>query len=71
MKFSSFIAVAAVALFGTAFTQASVANHGPPHAAATASAAIPTSDGEVRKVDKQQGKVTLKHGPYPTSTCLP
>jgi len=63
MKFSSFIAVAAVALSVAAFTQTSVADHGPPHPAATAAAAVPTSDGEVRKVDKQQGKVTLKHGP--------
>ena len=23
----------------------------------------PTTDGEVRKIDKEQGKVTLKHGP--------
>jgi Cu/Ag efflux protein CusF len=29
------------------------------HALATA----PTTDGEVRKVDKEQGKVTLRHGP--------
>jgi Cu(I)/Ag(I) efflux system protein CusF len=27
------------------------------------SAAAPTSDGEVRKIDKEQGKLTLKHGP--------
>lgn len=27
-----------------------------------APAAAPTTDGEVRKVDKEQGKVTLKHG---------
>ena len=26
-------------------------------------AQTPMSDGEVRKVDKEQGKVTLKHGP--------
>jgi Cu(I)/Ag(I) efflux system periplasmic protein CusF len=26
-------------------------------------AAVPQSDGEVRKVDKEQGKVTLRHGP--------
>jgi Cu/Ag efflux protein CusF len=25
--------------------------------------AAPSSDGEVRKIDKEQGKVTLKHGP--------
>ena len=24
---------------------------------------LPMADGEVRKVDKEQGKVTLKHGP--------
>jgi Cu(I)/Ag(I) efflux system protein CusF len=33
------------------------------HAAHHATAAAPTADGEVRKVDKEQGKVTLKHGP--------
>ena len=25
--------------------------------------AAPVTDGEVRKIDKEQGKVTLKHGP--------
>lgn len=33
------------------------------HATHHATAAAPTTDGEVRKVDKGQGKVTLKHGP--------
>ena len=28
-----------------------------------APAAAPTTEGEVRKVDKEQGKVTIKHGP--------
>lgn len=28
-----------------------------------ATAAVPLSDGEVRKVDREQGKVTLRHGP--------
>ena len=32
-------------------------------AAATASAPQPMSSGEVRKVDKSAGKVTIKHGP--------
>lgn len=36
----------------------SAADHSAHHAAASA----PTTDGEVRKVDKEQGKVTLKHG---------
>jgi Cu/Ag efflux protein CusF len=39
---------------------ASDADHAAHHP--TASAA-PTTDGEVRKIDKEQGKVTLKHGP--------
>ena len=38
---------------------ASVADHAAHHPATGA----PTTDGEVRKVDKEQGKVTLKHGP--------
>ena len=39
-------------------TQAPAVDHGAHHA----TAAAPTTDGEVRKVDKEQGKVTLKHG---------
>jgi Cu/Ag efflux protein CusF len=38
---------------------ASAVDHATHHAAAGA----PTTDGEVRKIDKEQGKVTLKHGP--------
>jgi Cu(I)/Ag(I) efflux system periplasmic protein CusF len=33
------------------------------HAAHHPTAAAPATDGEVRKIDKQQGKVTLQHGP--------
>ena len=33
-----------------------------PPAAAAASAAVPMAEGEVRKVDKAQSKITLKHG---------
>lgn len=33
----------------------------PP--AVSAAAASPRSEGEVRKIDKTQGKVTLRHGP--------
>jgi Cu(I)/Ag(I) efflux system protein CusF len=33
------------------------------HSARDAAASAPTTDGEVRKIDKEQGKVTLKHGP--------
>ena len=39
----------------------SSADHSAHHAPA-ASTAAPATDGEVRKVDKEQGKLTLKHG---------
>lgn len=32
---------------------------------ASALQAAPLVDGEVRKVDKEQGKLTLRHGPIP------
>ena len=38
-------------------------SHGKPAAAAKSSAPADFADGEVRKVDKEAGKVTIKHGP--------
>ena len=61
MKLSSLVAVAALSLSGAAFAQST--DHSAHHAPAASAAAAPTADGEVRKVDKEQGKVTLKHGP--------
>lgn len=56
MKFTHIILAAALATtFGV---QAQTAP-----AASAATQAGPQSDGEVRKVDKEQGKVTLRHGP--------
>jgi Cu(I)/Ag(I) efflux system periplasmic protein CusF len=43
-------------------TPASSADH-TAHHPATATAAAPQSDGEVRKIDLAQAKVTLRHGP--------
>ena len=64
MKLFSLVSVAALSMFGTAFAQTSTPDHAAHHpAAASAAAVAPTSDGEVLKVDKEQGKVTLKHGP--------
>ena len=63
MKIASLIAVASLALSGSAFAQASAADHAAHHPSAAASAASPNTDGEVRKVDKDQGKLTLRHGP--------
>jgi Cu(I)/Ag(I) efflux system protein CusF len=48
-----------MALGAHAQTAASAAEHAAHHP----TAAEPITDGEVRKIDKEQGKVTLKHGP--------
>lgn len=58
--------VVALALIGVspamlAQTNEHTAHHSPQGTAASA----PTSEGEVRKVDKEQGKITLRHGPIP------
>lgn len=60
MKLSSLIAT--VALVATGATFAQTTDHSAHHAPAASTAAAPATDGEVRKVDKEQGKVTLKHG---------
>ncbi|EWS55976.1 MULTISPECIES: copper-binding protein [unclassified Methylibium] len=65
MKLYSLVVGTAMTLSGAAFAQTSTADHSAHHppAASAAAAATATSEGEVRKVDKEQGKVTLKHGP--------
>lgn len=65
MKFTHIITIAAfasaAAFAGNAQAQAaSAADHSAHH---PATSAAPESDGEVRKVDTEQGKVTLRHGP--------
>ena len=42
---------------------ASAADHSAHHGPAGSSVQAPKSEGEVRKVDLAQGKVTLRHGP--------
>ncbi|MCY4755041.1 copper-binding protein [Pelomonas aquatica] len=56
-KLTQMLAAAALAL--AAHAQAQTA----PVANATATAAAPQSEGEVRKIDRAQGKLTLRHGP--------
>ncbi|MGZ5179440.1 MAG: copper-binding protein [Ramlibacter sp.] len=53
------------ALAASAQAQPSATDHQAHHAgsAVEAPAAAPLSEGEVRKVDLAQGKVTLRHGP--------
>lgn len=41
------------------------ANHAAHHDDTKANATTPMSEGEVRRVDKANGKVTIKHGPLP------
>lgn len=62
MKITHLIAaLGLIVAFGThaQTAPASAADHAAHHA----TTAAPTTDGEVRKIDKEQGKVTLKHGP--------
>lgn len=61
MKLSDFIALAALLAAGPAFAQAN--DHSAHHAPPAASAATAPTDGEVRKIDKAQGQLTLRHGP--------
>ena len=65
MKLSAFIAAAAAAaaLLGTGPVFAQANDHAAHHAPAASAAPATTTDGEVRQVDKAQGKITLKHGP--------
>jgi Cu/Ag efflux protein CusF len=60
MRIVHVLAAAALGLSASAFAQST--DHATHHAAA-ASAATPEVDGEVRKIDKELGKLTLKHGP--------
>ncbi|MBL0726499.1 copper-binding protein [Piscinibacter sp. HJYY11] len=49
MKFASLFAAAGLAVSAAVFAQTTA----------------PLVDGEVRKIDKEQGKITLKHAPIP------
>lgn len=64
MRATMTLLLAATVASSAAFAQGS-SEHQSHHAAgaATTSPAAAMSDGEVRKVDKEQRKITLKHGP--------
>ncbi len=59
------IAIAATALFGatTLMSQSSLAQSTMNHGTMPMTEAHVLSDGEVRKIDKEAGKITIKHGP--------
>jgi Cu/Ag efflux protein CusF len=62
MKLTHALAVAAFAFaFATAAQAQSATDHAAHHAP-TASATTAMAAGEVRKIDKEQAKLTLKHG---------
>jgi len=64
MKAKYTVAIAAALIAASAGAQQTPpgGNHDAHHAP-TAAATAPQSEGEVRKVDLEQGKVTLRHGP--------
>ena len=53
---------ALLALITTALVQSALANHVPNHSTAS-SPASSMSEGEVRRVDKEAKKLTIRHGP--------
>lgn len=63
MKLFFLITVAALSISSASVAQTSAAEHAAHHGPAASATATPNSAGEVRKVDVEQGKVTLKHGP--------
>jgi Cu(I)/Ag(I) efflux system protein CusF len=56
------IHIAASALIAQSFS-AVAQTPAVPSQAASVTTAAPMTEGEVRKIDKEQGKVTLRHGP--------
>ncbi len=60
---------AATLMFATATVAAQTAQSGedasPPEASTAASANMAKAEGEVRKVDREAKKLTLRHGPIP------
>lgn len=63
MKFIHIIAAAAALACTSVFGQTTDTDHAAHHAGAASATAVSAAEGEVRKIDKEQGKVTLKHGP--------
>ena len=62
MMLNRLLAVASLAIAASVQAQ-STADHEAHHAQDASTSAAPTSEGEIRKVDVEQGKLTLKHGP--------
>lgn len=71
------VAVAAVGVTAHAQSQSQPSGAGHSHAghaghsAAATPAAAPMSDAEVRRIDRDAGKLTLRHGPIPNLDMPP
>lgn len=59
-KFMPALAVAAIAVFACAVGPAIASNHQPVAGSADA---VAMTEGEVRKIDREAKKITLRHGP--------
>jgi Cu(I)/Ag(I) efflux system protein CusF len=63
-KIHVFVSAAAIVFTSSVGAQQGSTDHSAHHPAASASTANgPLSEGEVRKVDLELGKLTLRHGP--------
>lgn len=65
LKIAGIAAIAVTVVAPSASLAQPSAEHPPLLVAQAAPAAAAMSDGEVRKVDKGAGKITLRHGPIP------
>ena len=65
MKHTRILLAIALAVASGAHAQGVPVDHSAHHAPAASASAPVQSDGEVRKIDRAQGKVTLRHGPLP------
>lgn len=57
------LAIAMAASSTVAFAQDAHGAHGPAHGGHAAPAAAELTEGEVKKIDSEAGKITMKHGP--------
>jgi Cu(I)/Ag(I) efflux system protein CusF len=62
MKHATLIATLLAALSVPAYAQQSITDHSAHHPAKTQNAAALT-DGEVRRIDRDASKLTIRHGP--------
>ena len=65
MTFAQILASLAAAVAAVGAHAQSAPSASPEHANHHPAVTVPLADAEVRKIDREQGKVTLRHGPIP------